>query len=83
MTAAPSRAIDCVYLIAGPSAPIAARQTIRIDGGKITAVAGMSGAPESSLLAMPALVNAHDHARARSCGRTGLLISSCICVMKS
>jgi cytosine/adenosine deaminase-related metal-dependent hydrolase len=64
MTAAPSRAIDCVYLIAGSSAPIAARQTIRIDGGKITAVAGMSGAPESSLLAMPALVNAHDHARA-------------------
>src|SRR5882762_2835021 len=64
MTAAQSRAIDCVYLIAGSSAPIAARQTIRIDGGKITAVAGMSGAPESSLLAMPALVNAHDHARA-------------------
>jgi 5-methylthioadenosine/S-adenosylhomocysteine deaminase len=64
MTAAPSRAIDCAYLIAGSSAPIAARQTIQIDGGKITAVAAMSGAPESSLLAMPALVNAHDHARA-------------------
>jgi cytosine/adenosine deaminase-related metal-dependent hydrolase len=64
MTAAPSRAIDCAYLIAGSSAPIAARQTIQIDGGKITAVAAMSGAPESSLLAMPALVNAHDHGRA-------------------
>jgi 5-methylthioadenosine/S-adenosylhomocysteine deaminase len=84
MIAAPSRAIDCEYLIAGASAPIAARQTIQIDGERITAVAAMSGAPGLSLLAMPMLVNAHDHAcavRMNSIGAGGRSLESWLALL--
>jgi cytosine/adenosine deaminase-related metal-dependent hydrolase len=65
MIAPTPRAIDCAYIIAGANQPVSARQTIHIDGATIKAVTGgISGVPERSLLALPALVNAHDHGRA-------------------
>jgi hypothetical protein len=64
MTAAPPRTIDCAYLIPGSDQPVAARRTIRIARDKIEAVSGMSGEPRREMLALPALVNAHDHGRA-------------------
>jgi len=64
MTAAPPRTIDCAYLILGSDQPVAAHRTIRIAGDKIDAVSGMSGEPRREMLALPALVNAHDHGRA-------------------
>jgi cytosine/adenosine deaminase-related metal-dependent hydrolase len=57
------RNITCAHLIAEADAPVRAAQEIRIDGERIAAVGAASG-PVDQLLAMPALVNAHDHGRA-------------------
>src|SRR6266478_2542340 len=64
MIAAPPRSIDCAYLVPGSDQPVAARRTIHIAGDRIDAVSGMSGKPRREMLALPALVNAHDHGRA-------------------
>jgi cytosine/adenosine deaminase-related metal-dependent hydrolase len=61
MSTAP-RIIHCAHAI-GPDGPMAGAQTIRIDGGKIASIEP-AGLAADALLAMPALVNAHDHGRA-------------------
>jgi cytosine/adenosine deaminase-related metal-dependent hydrolase len=55
------RDISCAHLLAGATAPTTGPRTIRVEDGRIAAIGeAASGAP---LLALPALVNAHDHAR--------------------
>jgi len=56
------RQIDCNHLLTG--AGVANNQTIEIDGERIGALRPCAGASKPRLLAMPALVNAHDHGRA-------------------
>ena len=56
------RHIDCTHLLTG--AGVANNQTIEIDGERISALRASAMAPKPRLLAMPALVNAHDHGRA-------------------
>ena len=56
------RQIDCTHLLTG--AGVANNQTIEIDGERISALHASAMAPKPRLLAMPALVNAHDHGRA-------------------
>jgi cytosine/adenosine deaminase-related metal-dependent hydrolase len=57
------RTLSCAYVITGARAPVMASQEIAIDGETIASVKP-STAPAADLLAMPALVNAHDHGRA-------------------
>ena len=57
------RELHCAHVLAAAEAPAAGGRTIRIDGESITAVETRAGAPSERLLAMPVLVNAHDHAR--------------------
>src|SRR4051812_29708114 len=57
----PSRQIACNHVI-GPDGPMAGAQMIEVGGGRITSV--QPTAAGTPLLAMPALVNAHDHGRA-------------------
>lgn len=57
-----SRDIHCAHLIAAADTPAAARQSVRIDGTRIAVVSPATG-PVEPLLAMPPLVNTHDHAR--------------------
>jgi cytosine/adenosine deaminase-related metal-dependent hydrolase len=61
MTAAP-RDLHCAHALTAPDASPAAR-TIRIDGEKIAAVAAATPGQAEPVLALPALANAHDHAR--------------------
>lgn len=56
------RQIDCAHLLTGKGAE--KNQTIEIDGERIHSIRALTGAPKPKLLAMPALVNAHDHGRA-------------------
>jgi cytosine/adenosine deaminase-related metal-dependent hydrolase len=56
------RQIDCAHLLTG--AGVANNQTIEIDGERISALRPRAAASKPRLLAMPALVNAHDHGRA-------------------
>ena len=56
------RHIDCTHLLTG--AGVANNQSIEIDGERISALRASAMAPKPRLLAMPALVNAHDHGRA-------------------
>jgi cytosine/adenosine deaminase-related metal-dependent hydrolase len=56
------RQIDCTYLLTGKG--IQNNQTIAIEGERIHSLRSSAEAPKSRLLAMPALVNAHDHGRA-------------------
>jgi cytosine/adenosine deaminase-related metal-dependent hydrolase len=56
------RQIDCTYLLTGKS--VQNNQTIEIEGERIHSLGSSAGAPRARLLAMPALVNAHDHGRA-------------------
>lgn len=56
------RQIDCAYLLTGNG--VGKSQTIDIDGERIAALHPYSGQSKPRLLAMPALVNAHDHGRA-------------------
>ena len=55
-----SRTIDCAHII-GTSASQMGAHAMAIANGKITSIAPASAA--AALLAMPALVNAHDHGR--------------------
>src|SRR5579871_1681056 len=56
------RQINCAYVLTGKGAE--KNQTIEIDGERIHSIRALSGTPQPRLLAMPALVNAHDHGRA-------------------
>jgi cytosine/adenosine deaminase-related metal-dependent hydrolase len=56
------RQIDCTHLLTG--AGIQSNQTIEIDSERISALRPFTGSSKPCLLAMPALVNAHDHGRA-------------------
>jgi cytosine/adenosine deaminase-related metal-dependent hydrolase len=58
------RTINCVHLIEAADQPIAANRQIAIEDGRIAAVREVAVAAAESLLALPALVNAHDHGRA-------------------
>lgn len=58
------RTISCAHLIAAADAPVAALRQIRIDGDRIAAVGPAAPRQAEPLLALPALVNAHDHGRA-------------------
>ena len=59
------RELHCAHLLPAADAPVVGAHTIRIDGDRIAAVE--AGKPASRrLLALPALVNAHDHARVTS-----------------
>ena len=55
------RQIDCAHLLTGKG--VENNQTIEIDGEHISALRPYTGASKPRLLAMPALVNAHDHGR--------------------
>jgi cytosine/adenosine deaminase-related metal-dependent hydrolase len=57
------RTVDCARLIVAPDLPVARDLTIQISGERIVAV-DKSVDPTEQLLALPALVNAHDHGRA-------------------
>ena len=54
-----SRGLSAVTLLGGPPHPV----DIRFEDGRIAAIAPSPHAPSRRLIAMPALVNAHDHAR--------------------
>src|SRR5579863_6454375 len=56
------RQIDCAHLLTGKG--VENNQTIEIDGGRISALRPCTEASKPRRLAMPALVNAHDHGRA-------------------
>jgi cytosine/adenosine deaminase-related metal-dependent hydrolase len=56
------RQIDCAHLLTVKGAQ--SNRTIEIDGERIRAVSPGPGRSKPRLLAMPALVNAHDHGRA-------------------
>ncbi|HET7885981.1 MAG TPA: amidohydrolase family protein [Bradyrhizobium sp.] len=56
------RQIDCTHVLTGNS--VANHHTIEIDGERISALRPGAGTSKPRLLAMPALVNAHDHGRA-------------------
>jgi cytosine/adenosine deaminase-related metal-dependent hydrolase len=57
------RTITCAHLIADADAPPARARQIAIGDGKIASVGIATGAVDP-VLALPALVNAHDHGRA-------------------
>ena len=59
-----SRTIACAHVIPASDRPVATQCTIRIEGGKIAALEDAAGRAVEPLLALPALVNAHDHGRA-------------------
>jgi cytosine/adenosine deaminase-related metal-dependent hydrolase len=56
------RTVSCDHVI-GPGGPMAGSLSIEIHGGKIASITPASPATDR-LLALPALVNAHDHGRA-------------------
>jgi cytosine/adenosine deaminase-related metal-dependent hydrolase len=56
------RQIDCAHLLTGKS--VEKDQTLEIEGDRIRSLRPASGTSKPRLLAMPALVNAHDHGRA-------------------
>lgn len=57
------RELNCTHVLAAASSAPLRDCTIRIDGGRIASVAPAGGAVDA-LFALPALANAHDHARA-------------------
>jgi cytosine/adenosine deaminase-related metal-dependent hydrolase len=63
VTGATTRNITCAHII-GPTEPLADAQTIAIDGGLIASIEPAPTPKTDRLLALPALVNAHDHGRA-------------------
>ena len=56
------RTLDCAHVLTAADAAAVRNRSIQIDGPQIAAVAPASGATEP-LFALPALANAHDHAR--------------------
>ncbi len=63
MSNEPSRTIACAHVI-GTARPLAGAQVITIAGDAFASVEPTSTPSTDRLLAMPALVNAHDHGRA-------------------
>jgi cytosine/adenosine deaminase-related metal-dependent hydrolase len=59
----PSRTIACAHVI-GTARPLIGAQAITISGDAFVSIAPAAGPSTDRLLAMPALVNAHDHGRA-------------------
>ncbi len=57
------RTISCRHVI-GPDGPLTGAQSIAIDNQRIASITPADGSAAAPLLAMPALVNAHDHGRA-------------------
>jgi cytosine/adenosine deaminase-related metal-dependent hydrolase len=64
MTNTTTRTITCAHLIAGGAHPPATARRITIAGDDIAGVDSADGAAAEQLLALPVLVNAHDHGRA-------------------
>jgi cytosine/adenosine deaminase-related metal-dependent hydrolase len=58
-----ARQIACAHVI-GPNGSMAGAQTIAIEGDRIASVVAGATPSGKPLLALPALVNAHDHGRA-------------------
>src|ERR1700730_1528147 len=58
-----TRTITCAHVI-GPDGSLPGAHTIAIEGGRIASIEPASGSTADRLLAIPALVNAHDHGRA-------------------
>jgi cytosine/adenosine deaminase-related metal-dependent hydrolase len=56
--------VDCTFLLPAAHARPLADRSIRIDNGRIAAIGDRKPGHGRSTLVMPALVNAHDHARA-------------------
>ena len=57
-----TRLIACAHVI-GPDGPLAGTHSISIDHGIVASIEPASAARPEKILAMPALVNAHDHGR--------------------
>src|SRR5271166_160702 len=58
-----TRTIACEHIV-GAKGPMAGAQAIVIDGGLIASIEPNTSQGKERLLALPALVNAHDHGRA-------------------
>ena len=59
------RELHCAHVLTRAETPVGGAHTIRIDGDRIAAVEAAKP-PARRLLALPALTNAHDHARVTS-----------------
>jgi len=59
------RELHCAHVLPAADAPVGGAHMIRIDGARIAAVEAAKP-PARRLLALPALTNAHDHARVTS-----------------
>lgn len=70
MSQEPSRTIACAHAI-GTARPSAGAQAITITGKVFSSIESISTPPSDRFLAMPALVNAHDHGRAVSTSAIG------------
>jgi cytosine/adenosine deaminase-related metal-dependent hydrolase len=57
------RSIDCRFILPDASAGVARNRSLRLDGEHIVAVDRCDSGACRAILALPALVNAHDHAR--------------------
>jgi cytosine/adenosine deaminase-related metal-dependent hydrolase len=57
------RTLTCAHVI-GPDGALTGAQSIAIDGARIASLTPAGDIPSEKLLALPALVNAHDHGRA-------------------
>jgi cytosine/adenosine deaminase-related metal-dependent hydrolase len=64
------RELHCAHVLPGADAAVGGAHTIRIDGDRIAAVEAATP-PARRLLALPALTNAHDHARVTSTSAYG------------
>ena len=64
------RELHCAHVLPSATAPAVGAHVIRIDGDRIAAVEP-AGPPSRRLLALPALTNAHDHARVISTSSYG------------
>ena len=56
------RELNCAHVVQDADTPVGGPHVVRIDGDRIAAVEAAKGGAKR-LLAMPALTNAHDHAR--------------------
>ena len=63
MSAPPPRTITCAHAVTAPDQRVARQCAIAIEDGHIIEVADAAGRSVEPLLALPALVNAHDHGR--------------------
>jgi cytosine/adenosine deaminase-related metal-dependent hydrolase len=57
------RTITCAHLIAAADVPIVGAHKIHLDDGRVRAVETTTPREVAPLLALPALINAHDHGR--------------------